>query len=242
MKRIIINSNEKTNGTYFLTDFVMNNSLYNVNNNNNKIYFAEGGSLTATLTNGYYTRNDLASEIKTQMDATGAETYTVSYNNITGKYTFSATGNFNFEFATNTTNSSRKLLGFNEEDTVSNTQITSSNIVDLSSYKFIYVNIKENKISQYYGKNYFSASLKINDNSSFLSNIRYEYKADSNRQYVKFNNTKSIKYEFYDENFNELDFNGNEWSMIFEKDIIDKELEDKKNNLMDYSNTFYGLR
>ncbi len=48
---------------------------------NNKINFKEGGAeLTATLTSATYTLAALATEIKTQLDAAGALTYTVSFS------------------------------------------------------------------------------------------------------------------------------------------------------------------
>jgi len=48
---------------------------------NQKLNFDEGGAeLTATITAGTYTPTTLCTEIKTQMDAAGAATYTVTYS------------------------------------------------------------------------------------------------------------------------------------------------------------------
>lgn len=61
---------------------------------NNKLDFNEGGSeLTATITAGTYTLSTLATEIKTQMEVVGAETYTVSFDK-DDKLTISSTGRF----------------------------------------------------------------------------------------------------------------------------------------------------
>lgn len=71
-------------------------STFNVDidSSNNKLDFNEGGSeLTATLTSGTYTLSELATEIKTQMDAAGDLTYTVSVSS-DDKFTISATGAF----------------------------------------------------------------------------------------------------------------------------------------------------
>jgi len=60
---------------------------------NNKLDFSEDGSteLTATISSGTYSLSTLASEIKTQLDSAGANTYTVSYSN--DKITIASTGN-----------------------------------------------------------------------------------------------------------------------------------------------------
>jgi len=48
---------------------------------NQKLNFDEGGAeLTATITTGTYTPTTLCTEIKTQLDAAGAATYTVTYS------------------------------------------------------------------------------------------------------------------------------------------------------------------
>ncbi len=53
--------------------------LLDVDATNNKLDFSEGaGELTATVSTNSYTLADLAAEIKTQLDAAGALTYTVS--------------------------------------------------------------------------------------------------------------------------------------------------------------------
>ena len=56
---------------------------------NNKIDFQETAAtpLVATLTAGNYNGHTLATEIKTQLDAAGASTYTVTYSDTTNKFT-----------------------------------------------------------------------------------------------------------------------------------------------------------
>lgn len=75
-------------------DWVYESLAIDIDSTNNALLFNEGGStLTATITGGNYTLTTLASEIKTQMDAAGAFTYTVSANS-SGTLTISATGSF----------------------------------------------------------------------------------------------------------------------------------------------------
>jgi len=64
-----------------------------INATNNKIDFTEttaGTEITATLTQGTYSPSGLATEIKTQLDAEGASTYTVSYASSTRKFSITS--------------------------------------------------------------------------------------------------------------------------------------------------------
>jgi hypothetical protein len=84
---------------------------------NNKLDFGEGGAeLTATLTNGTYTAAALAAEVKTQLDAGGALTYTVTYSATTRKFTIAATGTFELKWNTGTHKATdcSVLLGFSD--------------------------------------------------------------------------------------------------------------------------------
>src|SRR3990167_4311496 len=62
---------------------------------NNKLNFSEGGAeLTATISTDEYTLAEMATELKTQLDAAGALTYTVAADSDTNVFTISATGEF----------------------------------------------------------------------------------------------------------------------------------------------------
>lgn len=62
---------------------------------NKKIYFNEGGGiLTGTLVPGTYDATSLCAAIKTAMDAAGALTYTVTYDDATNLFTIAGSGNF----------------------------------------------------------------------------------------------------------------------------------------------------
>jgi hypothetical protein len=78
-----------------------------------------GTNLVATLTAGYYSSTDLAAEIKTQMEAAGAGTYTVTYISETGKWSIDSTAAyFQIRWASgpNTASTAATLLGFNTSD------------------------------------------------------------------------------------------------------------------------------
>lgn len=81
---------------------------------NNVIYWTSNSTAyTATLTTATYTRATLMTEVKTQMDASAdVNVFTCTYDSALQQYKIVAgTNTFKFMFATNTTNSARKVLG-----------------------------------------------------------------------------------------------------------------------------------
>ncbi len=113
-------------GTYnfyaYKYDYDAFNDLIIINSKNNKIDFTEGGGqLTATLTPGSYSPTTLCTEIDTRLTAAGAQSYTVSFNSITRKFTIvqgGATFSLLFGSGTNAYISSSDVLGYNLEDQV----------------------------------------------------------------------------------------------------------------------------
>ena len=194
------------NVNYVLYEFVMNNNLYNVNDTNNKVYFDEGGgTLTATLTNGNYFQSDFTTELQTQLNAIGADTYTCTYSNTTGKITVvDTTGTFGFVFLTNTTNTARYLLGLEEENqSVLATQITG--VLDLDD---------TNKHIR--GQKYFGATFVISNNSPFADVIRYK-KNENYAQYIKLTSSSTIHFRFIDKFEQPIDLNNASWEIFLKR-------------------------
>lgn len=110
---------------------------YNVTNNNNKIIFNFNGTdHTITLTNGFYTGSQLATELETQLNSPGAvSSVSVTFNSKTIKYTIShLSTNLYFKWEENyTTNNSHsyKLFGFRKIDGSASTEVTSDFASDL---------------------------------------------------------------------------------------------------------------
>lgn len=210
------------NGTYIINEFYMTNSFYTVNNNNNKIYFTESNVLkTATLTNGFYTSSQLATQIQTQMNSASRNTYTVILNSNTYQYTFSSTANFGFKFGTNTISSAYKLLGFDTNDYSESTSTTSVNIIDLNSIKGIYIDFHDDKRKDIEFSNNNNPSnvfsLTFNDKSDFGSLLSYKVRQNY-IQKLKFVNTISLKFKLYDQDFNDLTTNGLDWYLTLHLD------------------------
>jgi len=110
---------------------------------NDKIYIYVATVLyTATLTEGVYTATSLNAEMQTQMNAayTPDNNFTVTLSALTYKYTFTHSGtNFQLTFATNTTATARKLLGFDEEDTTAGLSVEATNVYNLGHSENLYI-------------------------------------------------------------------------------------------------------
>lgn len=91
--------------------------FYVITGLNDQIVFNEGSSnLIATISADNYNASSLATEIKTQLDATGSDTYTVTYSEIMHNYTIASSGSF-LSLLWSSGNNSRaqefgKLMGF----------------------------------------------------------------------------------------------------------------------------------
>jgi hypothetical protein len=91
--------------------------LFVVGDTNKYIDFDEGGAeLNATLTLGTYTADALCAEMKTQLDAEGALTYTVTYSEATRKFTIAASASFTIRWSTgtNAANDVSDMCGYND--------------------------------------------------------------------------------------------------------------------------------
>jgi len=117
-------------------EWQFNTFSIDIDSTNNKLDFNEGGAeLTATLSSTTYTLAALASEIQTQLNATGALTYTVSVS-VDDKVTIAADGSFSLlpQTGTNTLVSILPILnitakpGFGDNDYGSITTVTGDRV------------------------------------------------------------------------------------------------------------------
>lgn len=131
-----------------LTSVILPNTVYPINSFNNVIVFEEDGNatdFTATLTPGGYTATELATVIKDSMDAAGANTYTVTYDTNTYKYSIGSTGTFRFT----SDSTAGDVLGVDTEVSSFASSLTSLNPVRLdgSQYVDIICSIPSNNIT-----------------------------------------------------------------------------------------------
>lgn len=97
------------------------NAGFEISGANNTIVFNDGSSRTATLTAGTYSGDALSAEIKRALEAAngGADTYTVSYDNTTHKFSISndsANSNAVDILWEDPTTTAAALLGFSASD------------------------------------------------------------------------------------------------------------------------------
>ena len=212
----IFTLDHRIKGVWQLISFCCTNNIYNVTENNSKIYFKENGiDLVGTLATGYYDMNDLETNISTAMNAVSAGTITVTVDGNTNKYTINDTLNYHFTFGTNTANSARKLVGMNAIDGSNAMSQTSDAPIDLNRIKNIFINVNENDDRDVFGSSYFSSSLVINGCQDFGEKMRY-INRDNFDQFIKVKNTKRIELAFHDINNNSVDLNS-DYQIIFQK-------------------------
>ena len=205
-------------GIYKLVSFVATNNIYNITDYNNKIYWNENGTdKISTLTNGFYDSSDFTTHLSSVLNTDGSGTISVSLDDNTRKFTITDTLTFYFTFGSNTSNSARKLLGYDSVDGTTATSQISTNPIDLNTCKNIYINILQDDNKKLEGINFFTSSLVINGDGNTGETLRY---IDSNNfdQYIKLKKTKQISLSFHDIDNNSISLNS-EYQLIL-KHII----------------------
>jgi hypothetical protein len=117
-----------------------------IDSTNNTIDFKEsamGAELTAVVANGSYSALFLAAAIKAQMEAVGAETYTVTYSELDGRWTILTGGAYLdllFATGTNSTASMGPEIGFVTGDRTG--AITYTGAVKIHTYEDLVFDLK----------------------------------------------------------------------------------------------------
>lgn len=148
-----------------------------IDSQNDKLDFQEtdGTQLTATLTHGVYTPAALATEVATQLDAAGADTYTVTYDPGTRRFTIATNDNstgFKIQAGsgTNGHRSAWGTLGFDDKDY---TFVTSS---VTGSYDIIQISRLPQAIDVHKGNSYGEDSGKIYQLSADVMSNKFPLK------------------------------------------------------------------
>ena len=213
----IFNLDKRIVGSYKLLSFICTNNIYNITDRNNKVYWNDNGTdRETTLTNGYYDESDFTSMLSSKLNDVASGGMTISLDNNTRKLTITSTNNFYFSFGSNTSNSGRKLLGFNEEDGSNNTSQTSDIPIELNTNKTLFISIGEDDNKDIEGIDFFNASLVINDVIVFGECLRY-INNNNFEQYIRFRKpTNKISISFHDDENNTINLNS-EYHIILQK-------------------------
>jgi hypothetical protein len=189
------------------------NSFYNVNNISISITDG-GGTDIITPANGYYAISALLTAIQTAANASGTltETYTFSYNSVSGKVSVSATGNFTMSGAL------AEKLGF-VLPLISASSFTASRIADLRPTKNIYIAILNLPVYSNFNSIVNGVLGKVSNNDVFLSTLTtdIDYEMVSLRNV---NSIDSIQFVLFGDDGTVLDNNGVDWTATLEIEMV----------------------
>jgi hypothetical protein len=219
--------NQKIVG-YGLKSAIIPKTNYNIPAIRNTFTFNNSISTsTITITPGNYTMTELLAEIQTQLNALGFDTYTVTYNSISGKVTFQSTL---AAFTINPTLSTQQgsilyKLGFVPGIAYTGGTVTAPNVADISGIKSAFIKIKQ--LTQYMRNTTNSMlNFKVDLSCQFGSIV---YFADEGRYHQYFNvstvNLSNIGYlevSLVDEYGVPLELNGRDWSFVLQFVTIDR--------------------
>jgi hypothetical protein len=205
----------RLNGRYRLKSIFINNSYYNVNSTNNKIYFFENGSAkTATVTPGFYNSTNICAAIDAAMTSAsgGFAAFASSFSAISALITIASTQSFSMKMATNTDSSIGPSIGFTT-DTATSTSITGSSIINLqSTLAFNIVINDQHNISDLTGNCASTFIVPVQANS--LTYVVYEPTANFEQAFVV-ESANQLKVKVYDDRNQPVPLS-TEWFMILQ--------------------------
>ena len=197
---------------------IIPNTFYNINQYNNKLCYSLDSNnikIYLILQNGNYTIKDIVNYLNSNMS-----NFTISYNRMYNKLTFQNLSSTNFKVYPEST--IYNVIGLSNGLTYQsvNGLLQSVNAVNLNSIQYINVkvNINTNNITKYNinDKNII-CSIPVNINPYGVIN----YKNYNNFRVNTYRNEiTEIIMQFTDQNGNNIDFNGVQWSLVLQMDII----------------------
>lgn len=191
-------------------------SFYLINYNTNILKYTISGNptiQTLTLTRGNYKLSSLIKEIKAQFLSAGYD-FTITFDIIIGKLTFSSTTNFTFLSAVSGSTVS-EIIGF---DSVSSYSSVGNilqgehccSLIGIKKIKISSVNLRTSSVSSGGGGNLIGV---IGVNAPPYSIINYQNTSPTRGGLLLNRNISAIDLQFRDENNNFINFNNTEWSL-----------------------------
>lgn len=214
---------EAISGEWRLMSFMGSNIFYNLTLDNNEFYLHvtpdQANPLRFVIPEGYYTHNELADELQSMLNTTiPAIPITVTFNSITGKYTFQTDDVaqiINVEFRED--NSAHKLLGFVQNIHYAGSTIISPNICDIQTHKYCYIRITEDTEKRYESQGFVKCSFVIPLKEVFGEMLFFE-PSEQNPQHIHIKHqTNKLHILFYDSNFKRI-MNHSDWTLVLEND------------------------
>jgi len=189
------------------------NTIYNITSSNDEIIFNEGGGdLTVTLDPGAYDVYTLISEIESEMNTVGSNTYTVQYSTVTCKIRITSSSNFTILGGT-----MLHILGF-EPDPIGTLIKVGTNCIRLHTPKHYLIKITE-----------LTQSTCRSTSSNISANFILSSKSNSQEIDVHYANSNynivmndsigviaNLNVSIYDEDGTLLQLNGSDWTMLLQ--------------------------
>lgn len=212
-------------GKYVLEFVQIPNTIYNIDSTNNQVYFEEsggGGTLTGSITAGFYDTGTFPAAVKAAMDAVTANaiTYTVSINADTNLMTITPSGGtVAIQFGTNTSNSAAQPMGFSASDVATAASVTGDQVIDLSEPRtlgIIFRDSDDRSSTRVSTGRYYSAQIPVNVS---FGDVIFQREEDLRNQLLYFTNPVSIlEVELINIGTgNVVDLNGLHWSFCLRK-------------------------
>jgi hypothetical protein len=209
------------NGKYAVTSAALPNTFYSVDSTKNKIYFTQLATpYVATIASGNYNTSTLPAAVSTALNAAGATgTFSTVYNSATATITITNTSTAWFlTFATNTTSSAARVLGFSSLNTASALTQTSDKCLLLAPLSAtILFNQGSSNTGLNIAKNYkigvyIPLTVAFGGVCNYTSTERFA-------QYVDFadNANGQLQLDIRDSQNNALSLNGSEYEILLQK-------------------------
>lgn len=207
---------------YGLKSAVIPKTNYNIPAIRNTFTFNDGvADYTITITPGNYTMTQLLTEIVTQLNALGPNTFAITYSDISGKTTWTTTGpamviNPSLDASQG---SILYKMGFVPGVSYTGVSITSPNVANISGVKTAYIRIKQ--LTQYIRNTTNSMmNFKVDLSCPFGSIIYFADEAKYHQYFIgnkdNISSLGSFDIALTDEYGAYLDLNGSDWSFVLQ--------------------------
>lgn len=191
-------------------------SFYLINYNTNVLKYTISGNptiQTLTLTRGNYGMTSLIKEMKSQFLASG-NVFSITFDIVKGKLTFSSTTNFTFLSAVSGSTLS-EIIGFDSVasySSVGNVLLGEhpASLIGIKKLKFSSSNLRTSSVSSGGGGNLIGV---ISVSSPPYGLINYQSSSPSKGGLLLNRNISAIDVQVKDENNNFINFNNTEWSV-----------------------------
>lgn len=193
-------------------------SFYIFNSNTNRLIvnWNSNGNVNIDITPGNYNSTTLAAELKTRMDAAiGGTTWTITYSETTGKFTFvSASADFVFD----SSGSANSLLGISTaaDETSSSSSLTVSGVASLTGDNYIVVKSTALTSDRIYEGTFSDTVLDTTIQRVAVDVNPFGVILDSSQSSLIYSTAKklqNIDLQLFDAAGNALDLNGRDWSI-----------------------------